>query len=640
MAIETVRPSSTPAAGGSSPTGAGSLHAATNDDSDASYFEVAGAASTIAFTPPSAGGEVAVRLRVRSSKGTGVPARVDFTSNGTDPFTRSAVLSWLTPATGTWLGPFGGSDWPIDSFDIADPRLTILNRTGFTDPAIYELYLDYVSIDAGVVTVTGPSGTLTTTNLPEVIWTEVLDNDGGPQTSYQVKIFTDAQYGAGGFSADTSDSYHDSGELAGNDLAYQLTDILPDDTYRAYVRVAQTVNGDEVWSAWDFEGFVIDVDKPGEPTLTLTAQSDDGRIKADLAAPNLDPNPSFEVDTTGVTLLLSATGTRTPVNALNGDWSLRVDTPGSVTGEGFRKADITVTPSKTYTRTYWVLAPLGATLQLELRELTSGAVSVGQTTTNFTGTGEYQRVEVSRAFGGTGAKARSTMTTRSTAQAISFWVDQGVLNEGPGVDTEFFQLQHSVEGGPWENVRTLLDDGVISDGDAFAYDFEVPNGEPEVDYRARAINGDVYSDWVFGTSEWESAVWWLKHPTLPAMNLAVTPYRQSTKEQTSRQGVFQPLGRSDPVIVSDVRSTFTGEVSFIMHDDEERDAFEALLAYQVPFLLQGATATNDWNDYWVKLGDLTRSRAIEQDWGELTFDAVAWIAVARPTGAIEEWPVD
>ena len=48
--------------------------------------------------------------------------------------------------------------------------------------------------------------------------------------------------------------------------------------------MAQTVNGTQFWSAWAFSGFVVSVVRPAAPTMTLTAQPTQGRVKIDLTA--------------------------------------------------------------------------------------------------------------------------------------------------------------------------------------------------------------------------------------------------------------------------------------------------------------------------------------------------------------------
>lgn len=166
--------------------------------------------------------------------------------------------------------------------DLDGAVLVIANNdtvSGFV-PGAYEAYVDVRYVVQPVVSVSAPTGTLTTTNTPTVTWADTLDADGGAQTNYQVKIFTAAQYGIGGFDPAVSPNTFDSGALSGSALSYALTQPLANATYRAYVRVGQTVNGATLWSAYAFSGFIENVTPPAVPTLALTAQSTSGRIQA------------------------------------------------------------------------------------------------------------------------------------------------------------------------------------------------------------------------------------------------------------------------------------------------------------------------------------------------------------------------
>ena len=187
----------------------------------------------------------------------------------------ATVVSWTTPtvieavSVTTYL-----------SARVASLRARLLSNVGL--PRYYEAYVDTTYVAKPTVTVTAPTGTLTDSNTPTVTWTETLDSDGGAQTKYEVKIFSAAQYGAGGFNPSTSTATYNSGTLSGASLSHDVTTALANATYRAYVRVGQTVNSATHWSDWDYEGFVENVTPPDPPSITLTAQPDDGRIKVDL----------------------------------------------------------------------------------------------------------------------------------------------------------------------------------------------------------------------------------------------------------------------------------------------------------------------------------------------------------------------
>lgn len=136
-----------------------------------------------------------------------------------------------------------------------------------------------------VVDVTLPTGTLTEDNMPTVEWANTLDATGGGQFIAEIKIFNDAQYLAGGFDPSTSTPVA-SGSFIGGTTEWDCDVLLPNDTYRAYVRVMQYPSFQyEIWSDWNYEGFVVNVPVPAVPTMTLTAQpaaTPVGRVKIDL----------------------------------------------------------------------------------------------------------------------------------------------------------------------------------------------------------------------------------------------------------------------------------------------------------------------------------------------------------------------
>ena len=137
----------------------------------------------------------------------------------------------------------------------------------------FHLAVTYVTIP--IVDVIAPTGTITDDTTPAVHWTRSFDTDGGPQTHYQVQIKD----------ASTDEVVSESGILPGEDTSWQSTTTLPDDNYEASVRVAQTVNGVQHWSAYNDQAFTIDVPQPATPTLTVTPEATSGRIRLEIEDP-------------------------------------------------------------------------------------------------------------------------------------------------------------------------------------------------------------------------------------------------------------------------------------------------------------------------------------------------------------------
>lgn len=190
------------------------------------------------------------------------------------------------------------------------------------------------------VTVTGAAST----TRPDVTFT-YADTDGDPQTRARVKVFSAAQYGAAGFTADGSAATWDSGDLYGDLEAVTVpVDLVNGTTYRAYVRVAQDwpgPQGELWWSTWAQSANVtIAVVPPVTPTLTADpdAALPGYRVLLNVVAPlNLGTanQASLETDTAGWAPLTNCGLTRSTAWAAHGSGSLQMSSTaaGTMTGE-------------------------------------------------------------------------------------------------------------------------------------------------------------------------------------------------------------------------------------------------------------------------------------------------------------------
>lgn len=184
-----------------------------------------------------------------------------------------------------------------------------------------------------VVTVTAPSGSISASK-PVVTWSVVYPSGAG-ETSYQVRTFSAAQYGAGGFNPATSVATDDSGVVSsGSTVSYQVQTSLPaGSSFRSYVQVIET--GAEPSGFLAFGAFTVALDLPPTPTLTavattdpvtgcpmiqLTAQSDINILSSDDA--------SFEASI-GTYVGSNATLAQSATQALDGSFSLRLTCNGS-----------------------------------------------------------------------------------------------------------------------------------------------------------------------------------------------------------------------------------------------------------------------------------------------------------------------
>jgi len=221
-----------------------------------------------------------------------------------------------------------GAEWTQGTLDTLSLRLydksSVVGRV-----AVYELYAD-VNINnqptVAVPTVTGN----TTTSRPTVT-TVYTDTDGDQQTAFQVKVFSAAQYGAAGFSADTSVSTYDSGVQLNDAITTTINkDLINAVTYQAYWRSAQDFNGQKWWSAWAVSApFTMAFEPVPQPSLTVVSDNTVPRVRNKLTVDtklNLltSDDASFEAGVGTWTATSNCTVVASATFAAKGSQSLRM----------------------------------------------------------------------------------------------------------------------------------------------------------------------------------------------------------------------------------------------------------------------------------------------------------------------------
>lgn len=289
MPTVTVRPSSSPDThiGSWTLTGAASLLAAVNDGSDSTYAT----SDTYSNLYGAGGGSIPV----------------------------GSVLKWVAPVIrykNVWSGDDGGGlsygavgwesigsvlvPWSSSAFTYRAPSflppatsdmwMSFTTRTELV--TVYDMWWELVYATAPTAAVSAPTGTVTTTSAPQVKWTHTAGTDGGPQSRYEAKVFSAAQYGAGGFNPSTSTATWASGQTVGS--ANTVTPpALPNDTYRAYVRTAQTTGGEAQWSDWAYSGFVLAAGSP-PVVLSVTATGDDAHARNRIVVARDSSGPAWD----------------------------------------------------------------------------------------------------------------------------------------------------------------------------------------------------------------------------------------------------------------------------------------------------------------------------------------------------------
>jgi len=324
--------------------GSASVHAALADDSNSTFitrtsttvpasYEAEFGTQTLAATEKVA----YVNLRAKATIGTTgsielslgvITDRNGRTVSYSVPFSKANTLTLTTLDTALKLTTApNGEAWTqtlIDNLVVkfADNAILSADRAG-----LYELFVDVVTTTQPTVTVTAPTGTITDTTFPSVVWT-YADADGDPQNAYEIKVFDSTTYGGASFDEDTSTPTVTTGIVTSSNNGQTLeADLADGTTYRAYVRVAQLVNGSNYFSDWAYSQFTIDVDAPATPLITAFYDSTAGAVTVTVFGRTnvLSPNQaSLETNTTGWEATTNCAIARSTAQASIGSASLEV----------------------------------------------------------------------------------------------------------------------------------------------------------------------------------------------------------------------------------------------------------------------------------------------------------------------------
>lgn len=487
-------------------------------------------------------------------------------------------------------------------------------------------YNAFATVVSPTTTVTVPteSTTITDTTRPVIEWTYALSSGSSAQSRYQIKIFNDAQYLAGGFNPDTSAAYFDSGELSGTASSYTMPTDLANDLYRVYVRTAYSLGSAFVWSAWDYNSFAQQADNPAVPAVPdptidqplaraiVVVQGQDNLLTQNQA--------SLETDVTGWTGNNCAIA-RSTTKFKNGAASLRLTAASSNDMLAYT-SNTPVTAGQEYTARANFAA--GTTTRNVLV-----AIDWYQTDgSTFISTSEGTPVaETGTSFPGVEAFVTATAPPLAAFARVIVFVDNPVNGEQHYVDEIGLQCGDSSvwsRGGLATFTRVVVeysDDGgatwtIHPDMNEIAPDSTTTQVYTLFDYRVPVDAERQYRAYVTATPsttvvtsaasaaspgiELTVTEWWLKDMTDPNLNLVVVPLgdklRMKSKEQMAE---YSPLGRAHKVIVTDViqGDEFTLKLEFVTKADW--DAFKAIRNTRRVLLLQSPWLEQQW---WVKIG--------------------------------------
>lgn len=496
--------------------GAPNVYTALSDNSDTTYITrtstTAPAFYESEFTSQTLASNervVTVNLRVRIDAGTNPNAEF---SIGVITDRNGRVVSYSVPISRVT------SDATITTYDLgfnltsapngAPWSQTLLdnlvfkfsdNSTVSADRTIlYEVYIDVVTTAQPTVTVTAPSGTVTTTSFPSVVWT-YTDTDGDPQSAYQIKIFDSTVYGGAGFSPDTSTALVDTGVVAStNNGATLETDLADATTYRAYVRVAQSVSGSNYFSNWAYSQFSIDVDAPAPPSISAFFDDQEGAVVLTIFGRTnfLSANQaSLETNTDGWAAVSNCAIARSTAQASTGSASLEVTATAlgdaivsTTTGTAFA-----VIANSSFSALCDVRAgTTSRSCQVGIRWLTSGGATISTSygTAGSDSNSAWTTINVTAVAPATAAKAQVFVKVVNAGAGEVHYVDKIALHAGTsptwtrgGFSNFSFDVERSTNGSyiAVRNSPVAAGAGQI----ATLNDYEAPI-DATVTYRAKA----------------------------------------------------------------------------------------------------------------------------------------------------------
>jgi hypothetical protein len=497
--------------------GSASVHAALADNSDSTYitrssstvpasYEAEFGTQTLSATEK----VVSVNLRARIVVGTAGIAQFSLgvitdrngrTVSYSVPITKQNTLALSTVdfALNLTSAP-NGVAWTQTLLDnlvvkFADNAVASGDRT-----SIYELYIDVVTTAQPTVSVTAPSGSITTTSFPSVVWT-YTDTDGDPQSAYEIKIFDSTAYGASGFSPDTSTPSVETGIVASSNNGQTLeADLANSTTYRAYVRVAQLLNGENYFSAWAYSQFSLAVDAPATPSVSAFFQADSGAVTITIFGRTnaLSTNQaSLETNTDGWVALTNCSVARSTSQASSGSASLAMTATasGDMVATTTTATAFTVTPSTKFSATAEFRA------NTTVRSTAVGIVwqnSSGTTLSTSYGTVEtdsasaWNQCTVTATAPATAATALVAVKVISAGTSEVHYIDKIAFHAGDepfwtrgGFSTFSFDVERSDDSGT--TYAAIRNSPVSANTSQIATlnDFEVPL-DKTVTYRAKA----------------------------------------------------------------------------------------------------------------------------------------------------------
>jgi hypothetical protein len=497
--------------------GSGSVHAALADSSDSTFitrtsttipasYEAEFGTQTLAATERVEFVNLRARVTIGTAGSIAISLGVITDRNGREvsysvPFTKANTLTMTTLDTALKLTTApNGQAWTqtlIDNLVVkfADNAIASGDRA-----TLVELFIDVVTTNQPSLTVTAPSGTVTTTTFPSVTWT-YADTDGDPQSAYEIKIFEAATYNGASFDVNTSTPTVTTGIVtSSNDGQTLEADLADNTTFRAYVRVAQLLNGSNYFSEYAFSEFTIDVDAPATPLISAFYDEDTAAITLTIfgRTNSLSANQaSLETNTAGWQASTNCAIARSTSQASIGSASLSLtaSASGDMTASTTTATKFAVTANQEFSAIADFRADTTTrSASVGIRYLTSAGATISTTfgTAVSATNSAFTTATVTVIAPPTATHAQVFVRIASAASGEVHYVDKIAFHSGDtaiftrGGFSDFeFDVERSVDGGttflPIRNSPVTATSSQIAE----LNDFEAPF-DTTIRYRAKA----------------------------------------------------------------------------------------------------------------------------------------------------------
>lgn len=592
--------------------GAASCHAATSDDSDATYLSHSNSVPNVhrlalgfgTTTLPALAIVKTVTPRLRWGKAGGTNASFSFgvrVSGGTVQNIATYLNADVTVHTDTYgaltTNP-SGTAWSQADIDGLE---AVIDASGWY--YAYEAYFDVVTNEAPVVSAITPSGTLTTTARPTIGWT-YSDPETDAQERFRVKIYQ----GTGTVAdPDNTAAYVDSTETFNATPSWTPSSSLPAGSYRVYVKAADVGSGGR-YSAWATQTFTISIEVPQAPAVVATTDNTLARVAIQVNGKEnfLTANQSsLETNTTGweaVPTTGNVTIARSTAQATHGAASLSMTSIASGTMQArttITSGAVTVTAGRQYSAlASFRAATAGRSVRVSIAWYTAGDVVIGSpsdgSTVTDTTTG-WTQATVTATAPANAAKAYVILTVLSTAAASEVhYADK--IGFHPGAVTTWskggfagivFIVEKSIDGGTtWTAVRGAASVTVPTtpSQETTFYDYEVARGvTPRYRARTQALDLELVATLVSADSAVSIAAvvaatgWWLKDPLAPGLNMVIDVVPGFSFRRKQPQSVFEPIGRTVAVVVTDGPRGIEGTLDVWVKDSARYAKLQALV---------------------------------------------------------------